>query len=70
MMSQSRNTQGDREREAGRQPKGPVSQFDYTNQAWVVNGRYVRCGHPDWMPCGCFGRSHVGELVKVGVELQ
>ncbi len=20
-------------------------QFDYTNQAWVVDGRYVRCGH-------------------------
>jgi len=20
-------------------------QFDYTNQAWVVDGRYERCGH-------------------------
>lgn len=20
-------------------------QFDYTNQAWIKDGRYVRCGH-------------------------
>ena len=24
-----------------------ITQFDYTNQAWVVDGRYVRCGHQD-----------------------
>ena len=28
--------------------------FDYENQAWVVDGRYVSCGHPETMDCGCF----------------
>jgi hypothetical protein len=35
--------------------------FDYQNQAWVENGRYVRCGHPESMDCGCYGRQHEGE---------
>jgi len=35
--------------------------FDYTRQAWVVDGLYVRCGHPETMRCGCFGRQHAGE---------
>lgn len=35
--------------------------FDYVNQAWVVNGHYVRCGHPDTMACRCWGRTHEGE---------
>lgn len=35
--------------------------FDYTRQAWVANGVYVRCGHPETMRCGCFGRQHEGE---------
>ena len=35
--------------------------FDYTRQAWVVDGSYVRCGHPETMRCGCFGREHTGE---------
>lgn len=35
--------------------------YDYTNQAWVVDGKYVRCGHPESMTCGCFGRVHEGE---------
>ena len=39
-------------------------QFDYKNQAWVENGVYVRCGHPESMECGCFGRAHAGELVN------
>jgi hypothetical protein len=37
--------------------------FDYENQAWVENGKYLRCGHPDPMDCGCFGRLHEGESV-------
>lgn len=36
--------------------------FDYEHQAWVENGRYVRCGHPESMDCGCYGRLHEGEL--------
>ena len=35
--------------------------FDYDNQAWVHNGKYVRCGHPDSMNCGCYGKEHEGE---------
>ena len=36
--------------------------YDYTRQAWVVLGRYVKCGHPETMRCGCFGRRHEGQL--------
>jgi hypothetical protein len=35
--------------------------FDYTRQAWVKDGRYLRCGHPEPMNCGCYGREHEGE---------
>lgn len=35
--------------------------FDYDKQAWVQNGRYVRCGHPEAMDCRCYGRAHEGE---------
>ena len=38
--------------------------YDYENQAWILNGRYVRCGHPESMDCGCYGRAHEGETVK------
>jgi hypothetical protein len=33
--------------------------YDYQNQAWLENGRYVDCGHRE--PCDCYGRRHVGE---------
>jgi hypothetical protein len=36
--------------------------YDYTRQAWVTDGVYVRCGHPELMKCGCYGREHAGEL--------
>lgn len=35
--------------------------FDYEHQAWVMNGKYVKCGHPDSMECGCYGKDHEGE---------
>jgi len=35
--------------------------FDYENQAWVLNGKYVRCGHPDSLNCDCYGKIHEGE---------
>ena len=41
-----------------------VNGYDYDNQAWVKNGRYVRCGHPENMPCRCYGRKHEGEETK------
>ena len=37
------------------------TQYDYDNQAWVVNGKYARCYHPASMKCGCYGRLHEGE---------
>lgn len=42
--------------------------YDYTNQAWVVEGAYVACGHtlPNPLtgkatPCKCYGKIHAGE---------
>lgn len=39
--------------------------FDYTNQAWVRDGKYIACGHPAEMDCGCYGRDHAGEACQV-----
>lgn len=41
-----------------------INGYDYENQVWVVNGKYVRCGHPENMNCGCYGREHEGEETK------
>lgn len=38
--------------------------YDYDKQAWVQKGKYVRCGHPEEMDCGCYGREHEGEDYK------
>ena len=35
--------------------------YDYDRQAWVSDGRYVRCGHPQSMDCKCYGKEHEGE---------
>lgn len=35
--------------------------FDYHNQAWIIDGKYQRCGHPEEMNCRCYGRLHEGE---------
>ena len=37
--------------------------YDYKNQAWVISGRYVACGHPEAMNCRCYGKIHEGEQV-------
>lgn len=43
-------------------PSGTIANgFDYEKQAWVSGGKYVRCGHPEAMTCGCYGREHEGE---------
>ena len=53
-----------------------INGYDYTNQAWVIDGKYVPCGHvriqvrkpdgtrelKDW--CNCYGRLHRGEETK------
>ena len=36
-------------------------EYDYHNQAWLVNGKYVSCNHPESMNCQCFGKLHEGE---------
>ena len=56
--------------------------FDYTNQAWTVDGFYVDCGHPavgtvmgvgspapgePFGGCDCYGRAHKGEAVSAKV---
>lgn len=38
--------------------------YDYKNQAWTENGKYVRCGHPVSMNCQCYGRLHQGESIN------
>lgn len=40
------------------------SGYDYENQAWVMEGKYIRCGHPDSMDCGCFGKEYEGKTVE------
>lgn len=35
--------------------------FDYTNQAWVRDGVYQKCWHPEEMNCHCYGTLHAGE---------
>lgn len=35
--------------------------YDYDKQAWVENGRYVKCNHPESMNCACYGKVHENE---------
>ena len=44
-------------------PTGP--HFDYVNQAWTIDGRYVVCAHPDSPRCNCYGTRHAGELAPL-----
>ncbi len=41
--------------------------FDYENQVWVENGKYIRCGHPDSMRCLCYGKLNEGKLAPKGI---
>ena len=43
--------------------------YDYDNQAWIVDGKYVRCAHPESMPCRCYGKLHEGEEAEEGAGL-
>lgn len=40
-----------------------LDRFDYDRQAWIVDGRYVRCGH--LRDCQCYGRLHEGEAAPL-----
>lgn len=47
-----------------------VTQYDYTNQAWVVDGLYQECELWNMNDeCLCFGHLHAGEPVRDGVDL-
>lgn len=37
--------------------------FDYRNQAWIEDGRYMPCSHPK--PCTCYGTKHELEPVLI-----
>jgi hypothetical protein len=41
------------------------TQFDYDNQAWIIDGIYQNCNHPASMAkhceARCYGRTHQGE---------
>ena len=41
-----------------------INGYDYKNQAWVKDGKYLRCEHPKTMACRCFGKEHEGEETK------
>lgn len=41
-----------------------VNGFDYKNQAWVINGIYQDCNHPQDMGCSCYGRLHKGQQAQ------
>lgn len=50
-------------------------QFDYTNQAWLKDGLYIRCGHKECKPPYrenkvCFGTRHAGELPNLTAEVR
>lgn len=38
-----------------------MMQYDYNHQAWVKDGKYVKCGHPKSMQCDCYGKKHEGK---------
>ena len=40
---------------------GGEIQYDYDNQAWIVDGVYQDCKHPERMGCRCFGRLNAGK---------
>lgn len=43
-----------------------ISGYDYINQAWVQDGKYVVCGHVEaGLLCACYGREHEGEPSRV-----
>lgn len=40
--------------------------YDYRNQAFVRDGIYVRCGHPETLNCQCFGKRKEGYQTGCG----
>lgn len=42
-----------------------INGYDYDEQLWVKGGKYISCGHPEDMDCGCHGRLHAGKKTPV-----
>ena len=54
--------------------RSSVDGYDYQNQAWVVSGRYVSCGHVSVpgtgeFKCDCYGRLHAGEPIASNADI-
>jgi len=45
-----------------------ATEYDYRHQAWVVDGRYVPCGHVG--ECRCYGTAHAGEAAEHGPAVE
>lgn len=45
------------------------TQYDYTNQAWVIDGKYANCAHPAAMKCDCFGRINEGKVAPASNDI-
>lgn len=41
------------------------SHYDYENQAWTLDGKYIACEHPKSMHCDCYGTRHAGEIAPI-----
>jgi len=54
------------ERNVEKEP--PQLWYDYTNQAWVCDGKYLRCAHEG--PCDCYGTAHAGETADPALCLR
>lgn len=47
--------------------KDAVNGYDYRHHAWVLDGKYVECGHGK--PCNCYGTIHHGEPVAKDADV-
>ncbi len=49
------------------QENDDLHQYDYINQAWLVNGLYITCSHVD--ACDCYGKAHAGETAAPRADI-
>ena len=47
-----------KQKESGQKTDSKL-QYDYDKQAWVRDGKYIKCGHTS--DCHCYGKLHAGE---------
>ena len=56
-----------RENATAKDTEEKVNGYDYNHQAWVVDGKYQRCGHGK--PCDCYGTRHHGQPVAADADI-